>query len=278
VLFPSFVVAAEKVHVIYDYQKFNEVIKSNKPNGIATATALLALSDASQNVNYEYLPFARHEIALKKITEPTCALFSLKTVERENRYLFSLPIAFQLPQRLFIRKSLSGVNKQFLTKDGKIISLRDTIASYPNAKVVTTSQISYGDYLDKEIAKINPNQVIKSEGTETHGFHARMFLAERAEMTIAFSSDIQTYKSQFSDVEYNSYPIAKVPDFMTAHIMCNKTPGSQAFLKVINQTVSHPHNREAIVFAHTRYLPLEEHAIVERIIDTSADFSASAEH
>jgi uncharacterized protein (TIGR02285 family) len=246
------------VKIIYDFEPFTNTLATGIPTGTASATAFLILKDIQMPHDYEHLPFTRLHAEMKRTDEAICALFTLKNDKRESQFIFSLPMAFQSSQRLFMHAQLPNLASHLLSASLEVKSLSDLMATYPKSLLLVTKGISQGQYLDQEMAKINPLQIQVSQGFNTSGQQAKLFLRGRADFTVAFPSDIRKHADEYSNVNFKGYNIANNPKYMTSHLMCNKTRESSVFVEQINAAIIALYSQASFYEAHTTYLPVDE--------------------
>ncbi|MFT4653368.1 MAG: hypothetical protein ACJA0G_001578 [Kangiellaceae bacterium] len=262
--------AAPAVKITYAYEAFSEIMRTGKPTGTASATALLALTNITLEHSFEYLPLARMQSQMERIDIPVCSLFSLKTKPRQSQFIFSIPMAFQSSQRLFVQHDVPEIPLHMFNEHNEIESLSELMLIYPRSKLVTSAGISHGEYLDREIAKISEQQLSIHPSFDTNAMHAKMFLWGRANFTVAFPTDIEMHQNEFSKTGFKKYELANTPPIMTSRLMCNITAESKLFIEQLNQQIRRLYSQSTFLNAHTAYLPIEDHEMVKHYISQYA--------
>lgn len=263
---------AANVKITFNHKAFTELLGTGKATNTETASALLALKNISTPYRFEYLPYSRAHLQMKREDVPICRLLSLKTEARQAQFLFSAPMAFRASQRLFSSTQLAKIPVSIFNKNSEIISLSTLMSLYPKSVLVTSLGMSYGDYIDAEITKIDPEQISIHRGFNFHDSREKMFLRGRADFVIAFPDAIARLNKEYGDGGFNSYKIANIPAVLTSHLMCNTRPESAKLIAEVNKNLHKLYMQPEFINAHTDYLPFQDHeTLINHIKQYAAD-------
>jgi len=211
---------------------------------LSAATNLHALTVAQTDIQFEYMTTKR-SLQLMHESKNICVVNKLKTKERLTKYLFSQPINLFLSHRLY---QLSSSPPLFT--DGSLehsISLADLFEQKPFAKVLVSSQVSYGDYLDKKIAQLpKVNKITRHAGEHDTGL-LNMFVMGRAEYAILYPHQVYDSKLTF---KARSYAISSIAPYVLGHLMCTKNQISAAFIKKVNHHINQKENLDKLLRIH----------------------------
>nr|WP_136251012.1 hypothetical protein [Ningiella ruwaisensis] len=252
---------AENVEIYYDYKPFAKDLEASVGSGLSSITTLRALENISVEHSFQHLPFDRIALELKTNNKPACSLFKIKNDEREEQFLFSLPLAFQSNYRLYMQAYLPEPPAN-LVSNGEVSSLDGLLKFYPSSKLVLTEGISYGEELDQILEGLDASQVIKVRGVDRNAIHARMFAYQRADFTVAFPAQMNRFSGARGNLKYESLRIKELPTLVSLYIMCNTHPQSEAFLQEVNKNVVDMYFEESFLETHLQFQPAEEHKLL----------------
>ena len=223
-------------------------LENEKTEGNFSATTILhALKSHSSSIQFEYMTTKRSMILMED-NENICAVNKIKTKQRAEEYLFSQPINLFLSRRLYQNtpQPLTDINGLV----SRNVSLPAIFKSRPNAKIIISGQISYGDELDVLISKIpEENILLRHSGEHDEGVIS-MFAAGRAEFALLYPHQVYNWGV---DIKWRSYSIDSIPHYVIGRLMCNKNKVTEAFIKNVNTYLSRTRNIEKLLKIHLNY-------------------------
>lgn len=180
----------------------------------------------------------RINVEIQKNTN-TCAANRVKTPEREKYFLFSLPQNFYPSHKLYRLAQDEPLPRGLLNEYGEIISLKKLFEYFPQQKLGTGDDVSYGVYLDSEIDKLSKNNIYSRGGSKRIFALNEMLFKQRIDYVIYYPNEINmlTHTNQLIE----SYNIAGTSPYIIGHITCSK---SEIGKKIINET------NEILIRAH----------------------------
>jgi uncharacterized protein (TIGR02285 family) len=276
VFIAQFLEASEKVKLIHNADSLIGDIQNEGGIGTATITLLSLVERLNTQTELQFIPFARQDKVLITADTATCALFRLATNERSKQYLFSRPTAFQPAHQLYTTQASGPLLDVLLNESGEVKSVKQLLNYYRDDHLLTTTNISYGSFLDEEVAKVSETQKITIQGFSTQGVHAKMLAKGRARFTISTPLEIYNYAAEDKGFEYFAYSIAGAPKIIKSRIMCNDTPRSRLFLNEVNEALRELYSEPVFRNAHTDFLPKDEYAKVAQAIDEEFNSPALA--
>ena len=232
-------------------------LKSNNiVDNLSVATNLHALHNQLANVQFEYMTTKRSLLQMDN-SKNICVVNRVKTKKRIAKYLFSQPINIFLSRRLYQNTAYPPLNT--IESEGSSILLSDLFIKRPEAKVIISAQISYGDVLDAQIAALPAvNKIIRHSGEQDTGVVA-MFAKGRAEFALLYPH--QVYGSDLT-IKGRSYAITTIPPYILGHLMCTKNEITKAFISSVNNHLSSPNSLDELLNIHLRYInPIDKTAI-----------------
>jgi uncharacterized protein (TIGR02285 family) len=262
--------ASDEITVLYSYKSLSNHLQNGSASSTNSKVATILFDDIDAKMNFEFLPYERLSNTLQQSTldldNAVCALFKLKTKEREQQYLFSQPLAFGPSQRLFMHKPLPEIPPELLDEDNRINSLPDLMNHYSHSQIILAKGRAYGEFIDSQIANINEAQIIYVNRNSGENLNARLLGYERADFSILFPEELNEIKEEKADINYYSFRIAGAPTVITSHIICNKSPQSEVFLEKVNAELTKLYQTQAFLEAHFTFLPEIEHQVVKEAI------------
>ena len=217
-------------------------------NNFSVATNLHALKNQFGNIQFEYMTTKR-SLMLMDNSKNICVVNRVKNKKRIEKYLFSRPVNIFLSRRLYQNTSYPPLKARESVDNSVILS--ELFIERPKAKVIISTQISYGDVLDAQIAALPAvNKTTRHSGEQDTGVTA-MFVKGRAEFALLYPH--QVYGSSFA-INGRSYAIASVPPYILGHLMCTKNDVTKAFIDSINNHLSLPKNLDKLLRIHINYI------------------------
>lgn len=238
---------AESVYVHTDNSTdLNDLVNRNSRSIIST-TNLIALASLETIVQFEYMKLSR-TLSFMLQGVPTCAINKIKTTERKDKFLFSLPVNLFLNKRLYQHQALPK-----LAND--TINLMNLFRRSNSGKLLISSQISYGETLDNQIKSIhNNNKLVRKGGAHDDGI-IQMFIKKRAEYTLLYPQQIYELGIE---LPARSYSIEGIEPYIVGHIMCNKVPESYALIKKLNENLHAAWTSKSMFEAHIKHIPPQD--------------------
>jgi len=246
--------SADTIYIHTDtLQDFNALKSKNIKYNLDVASNLYALKTQSTDIKFEYME-TKQSLLLMDKGESICIMNRIKTINRLEKYLFSQPVNLYLSRRLYQNNSYPPVDVNEL--EGGRVLLSDLFIKRPKAKVIISGQISYGDDLDTQLAKLSEiNKMTRYSNEQDIGLIA-MFAKGRAEFALLYPH--QVYESNIK-VKGRTYSIDSVPPYILGHLMCTKNNHSKSFIKSINNHLSTPPNLDELLKIHLSYInPIDQ--------------------
>jgi len=192
---------------------------------LSAASNLIALN-VLENIEFEYMPLKR-SMAFMRRGMPICVLDKIKTDERLGRYLFSLPVNVYFSRRLYQQRGLPELNQA-------TVDIVKLLRTYSEKKILLTSQISYGELLDKQITLIPDKQkVMRTSSAHASGL-IEMFVRGRAEYALFYPQELHELGTPNLG---RSYAIDGIEPYVIGYIMCNKTQRMVDVVENINRNL-----------------------------------------
>lgn len=216
-----------KVHVYSSDSDYKADLLSNSFSSDSYQSLLRSISDT---YDLEILPFARAMKYIKTRKEASCLLFARKNNERVDEYFFSLPVAILPSVSLYQKRSDKILDKSVLNESGKIPSLEKLMASDEKSSLLLASGISYGDFLDEEIKKVEKNQIYRVSlgGADNPVFD--ILSHRKVDYALMFSSALRNENIS----KLRAYEIEGNEGYTSSHILCNRTKESREWLAKVN--------------------------------------------
>lgn len=228
-------------------------LKENQPLSLSTETNLLVLDLSHEVAKLELAPLKR-SLKFMDDGESVCVINKIKTKAREKKYLFSKPINLFFNRRLYQADHLKPL---FL--DGPI-DLYELFTFFPNRKLVVSSQMSYGDELDKQISKLPAqNVIVRQSGLQGLGI-IEMLSQQRVDYAIINPQEINDLPFEF---DATSYEIAGVSPFILGRLMCADTPATQQYIARLNQRIDETLKDKRLYKAHLNFISDKERLYFE---------------
>lgn len=184
---PSFA-AVVYIHT-YNITDLSALKSKNTENNLSVATNLHALNISPINIDYEYMTTKR-SLQMMDNSKNICVLNRIKTNQRVKKYIFSQPINLFLGRRLYQHADFSALTGHNSIDKG--IYLPDLFNERPTSKVIISGQISYGDSLDNQLAKLSEENKIIRQSSEHDAGVTRMFARGRAEFALLYPHKVFT--------------------------------------------------------------------------------------
>ncbi|MDC0603069.1 hypothetical protein OAP14_08590 [Aliiglaciecola sp.] len=184
-----------------------------------------------------------------------CIMNKIKNPERNNKYIFSLPLNFFQTQRLYQLSSLEPIGSELLDENGAIKSLKNVTESYVDSAIVLPKTNSFGTRVDEELASLARDKKVTLSNQTFYTRFMDLFSAGKADFALIFPASIYTRFGKSMPVDVRSYPISGNPRFVSGHILCSDTHAGNEFIVRVNKGIESLYQNPQYVKAHTDYLP-----------------------
>jgi hypothetical protein len=233
----------------------------NKLDNLSAATNLHALEKQFTNIKFEYMPTKRSLLHMDN-SKNICVVNKLKTKERKEKFIFSQPVNIFLSRRLYQSTSYPPLN---ISESGSNrVSLSDIFVEQPNTKMLLSTQISYGDALDAQIALISDVNIVTRHSAEQDIGITAMFARGRAEFALLYPH--QVYGSSFK-INARSYSLNSIPPYVLGYLMCTKNDITKDFLNNVNNHLSKPNSLNKLLEIHLNYTNPIDKMVIESFFD-----------
>ncbi|CAM4127645.1 hypothetical protein [Pseudoalteromonas byunsanensis] len=206
---------------------------------------LLALLPAS---------YKRSLKAMRESNDVVCVANRIKTPERMQEFLFSLPVNIYLSRRLYQHASDEPLDKRVLNEQGEIKSLPHLFSHYRQSLLVVAPTVSYGPFLDRQLEKVSNENKLFRDGSNYYDTMYHMFRKKRADFLLGFPAEIYRHQQQLP-TQYREYDIADAPKYVVGHWMCNNNPKSRKFLQLFDGYIRQIYQKRDFYDAHLKWLP-----------------------
>lgn len=230
---------------------------NNTKHNLSVATNLHALKSQLANIQFEYMTTKRSMMFMEG-RKNICIVNKIKTKKRNEKYLFSKPINLFLSRRLYQNTQYPSLDDNDLA--GGSVYLPALFKKRPNAKVIISGQISYGDVLDDQISMIpEKNILIRYSAGHDEGILS-MFTKGRAEFTLLYPQQVYA-----TDIKINgrSYSLDSIPRYVLGHLMCTKSKISEEFIQNVNKSLSTSSHLDKLLKIHLSFTNPIDRADVE---------------
>lgn len=172
--------------------------------------------------------------------EHVCTINFIKTAERENTVVFSLPYIFVLPNGLIIREEDKGKFDKYIDSEGKIslTSLLETT----DLKFGVSGKTAYGKGVDPIISanKDNPNVVVRYGKDLTEGL-LQMLDLKRIDYMLTYP-DMRGFLIKKLNIKskLRYITVAEMPKdyLLEAHVGCAKNTWGQELIEKIDNLIT----------------------------------------
>ncbi len=216
-----------------------EQINSRAPTSLSVETLTHLFDAANLDVQVELFPTARTKMMMRR-GDNICVPNRVKNVLREQEFLFSLPINFYLENRFYSLADVNLIPAIHLNNQGQIRDIALLMQTLPDKRILVPTNISFGEFIDNELSKVKPQQIISTHQTDYFEHYFGMLKARRADFAVLNSSALAYYaKNAGLDLGFlRSFGISGNHDIVAGHFMCAKTPAGQAFIDKINPVIA----------------------------------------
>lgn len=185
-----------------------------------------------------------------------CTANRANTTHRQIYSLFSSPQSFYLTHKLYRFNAKRPLSSSVLNEDGQIKSLSHIFDIYPSNTIGIAQGISFGPFLDQEIAKLNKKNIYYRGGTGRVVALESMLYLDRFDFLLALPIDITPTKEQEKQLEY--FPISNAPPYLIAYFNCSKSTFGKKVIKNINQILEQLYQTPEYYKAHKKSFSAQE--------------------
>ncbi len=230
----------------------NQVINIENFISPSTYTEHLVLSQLKNyNIKLKYTSVKRLNTEIKNSTN-TCAANKIKTKERSQYSVFSTPQNIYLSHKLYRLAQGSPLPSEVFNKQGEIISL-DTLFQYlPNLVIGIGDDVSYGEYLDSEVNKLDSANIYNRGGGKRVFALNEMLFRKRVDFILFYPSEINLIAPKSQHVE--SYTIAGTLPYVLGYFACSNSELGKKVIANINKTLANAYQTEDFYKAYKKWL------------------------
>lgn len=227
------------------------------PYSTAVDTAQMLVDELGYTSPVLHIPLVRSFLNMEN-GESVCVLNRIKSSEREQHFLYSLPLNFFQTQRFYQLASLPPIKEHLLNADGEIQNIHDVLDSYPDSFIVLPEFYSFGEKVDADIAQVDKNQILRVANDAYYSRFMNMFANGKSDFALIFPATVYRNFGDDMPVEARSYPIAGNPSIVTGHVICPNTPRGASHIERINAAIKRLYTKPEFIDAHTNYLPAQD--------------------
>ncbi len=207
------------------------------------------------DVKLKRVSVKRIDYLLKK-NDNACVANRAKLSKRETYSIFSTPQAFYLTHKLFRFSPSTTLPSTLFTRDNEISSIKSVFQHLPTHNLGVTEGVSFGKFLDSEIAKVNQDNIYFRGGINRVVALEAMLYAKRVDFLLALPIDMNPTKQQAPLLE--QYTIAGAPPYLIAHFSCSKGELGKKIINDINRTLITMYQNENYYLAHKKWFGEKE--------------------
>ena len=223
------------------------------PASLSAQSNKLTLDLLTVPIRYEYMPFKR-TLKLMSSGAQVCSLDKLVTQERKKTFMFSLAMNLFLSRQLYQQAEITDLN----TNAVELVQLFERQQQF---KLLLTSQINYGEALEKQIAQIAKSQKIyRNSGEHAQGL-VDMFILKRADYALFYPQQV---KELNVDLNARTYEIKGIPAYVTGHLMCPKGKLSALLIQEVNEQLKHLYQTGELLTVHLEHIDSQNKKRVTR--------------
>ena len=225
------------------------------PVSIATDTNNLVLNSMKNyQFTFQVVPMPRIDNLLKS-SESMCVGNRIKTAERLETSVFSLPLNIYPGIRLYFLKADDDIPKSLLNKQSELLSLTSLFQKFPERILGKTKGRSFGKFLDSEIDNLSPKNLLLRSGSGDIFAINIMLFKKRVDYVIEFPIEINDSINGYNQkVDIHSLAIANSPKFIAGRIACTDTDVGRAFIVEVNKVLINLYQTPEFYQAHARYI------------------------
>ena len=198
--------------------------------------------------------------------ENVCVVNKIKTPQRDEQFLISLPLNFYHSQRLYQLKTLPPIPEKYLNHNSEVLSISQVLKHFSDSSLIVPRDYSYGENVDNDLATIESDNLISISNSVYYERFMQLFEQNRAEFALIFPLSLYQYFGEDLPIDVRRYAIANNPAFVSGRFICADTPVNQTTLKRINSAIVQLYQSSSFLKVHQRYVQEEEWPSLERHI------------
>ena len=202
------------------------------------------------NIKVERLTASRISRTLAT-KDNACVANRLNTKKRREYSLFSDPQSFYLTHKLYRFNQKSALPEQLFNTKGEIKNLTSIFKAIPEKNIGLALGVSFGNFLDQQIAQIDPANIYYRGGNQRVMALASMLYKSRVDFVLALPVDITPSKAQKPLLE--QYTIAGAPPYLIAHFNCSNSSLGQLIINDINKILAKLYQSKDYYQAHKKW-------------------------
>jgi len=240
-----------------------ELLRSdtNTPESTVVDTTRLLMAALPQyQSNLELAQRTSISRLLKKIPN-SCTANRVKTTERLNSSIYSLPLNIALGLRLY---SQQGAIANFMPLDAlnntnELISLPSLFTGKEIYTLGINNGRSLGVFLDQQIKTLDEHNLVIRNGHESTLSLVKMLIKGRINYLIEYPLSVnEALATLNTSTKLDSLEIANSPDYIVGYVACSKGEIGEKIIKEINVALQQLYQSSDFYHAHIRYLDMRD--------------------
>lgn len=265
--FFTYAVHAQQQEIIWltdDNRDLSYLLLDDKTS-IGLDTINLVLKNLSNfQIDFQYASLARINRQLKS-QENTCVGNRLKTKQREEDNLFSLPINIHPNVKLYYLKDNVKLPQEVIDEYGQLTSLPALFNKLPKKVFGQAKERSFGEFIDQQLAELAVKNIAISHGNDRYNAISRLFFKRHIDFIIDYPSQLKGKILQYHESKnIASIEISNAPNYLVSYIACTKSPIGEQFINQVNLAVKALYHTAEYYQAHIDYLPKTDHDAFKR--------------
>jgi len=189
-----------------------------------------------------------------------CTSNRIKTKQRLQENLFSLPINLYLSTRLYFldeTRYRSGIDlfKPLLNDSGELISLELLFDTLPELTIGVSKGRSFGNALDGQLSKVAERNLIFRAGTGRYDALTKMLFKSRLDFILKFPTQFKREIDDYPEkVQVSSLAVAGNDQYIIGHVACNQSDLGKKVITDVNKILQRLYQQPVFYHAHSRYL------------------------
>mgnify|MGYP006146296999 CR=1 FL=1 len=240
------------VWMVEDKQENTDIL-AKEIAAISTATYIEQVITAQLqqhfDIHFERVSMTRINYSMKNQAN-VCAANRANTAERRSYSIYSKPQAFYLTHKLLRFNEATSLPIELLNEKGEVSDLAKVFEWFPHATLGLADNISYGEYLDGQIAKVNKANIYYRSGNNRVTALEAMLYNNRVDFLIALPIDIQPTTEQIHSLQ--RYSIAGSPEYLTAYFNCSNSMLGKKIVSRLNQLLEALYQTDDYLLAHRK--------------------------
>ena len=249
------VIAKEKLTFLISNSEIKSNLNRNVKTSIGSDITRMILRELKEfDITFHISSSVEFEIILNS-KRPVCSSPMLKTSERVQRYLYSMPVVLYPNHKLFYPIKYHPLTNEVLNKTGQLKSLKKLFLAYPERTLTVGKGRSYGDFLDYEISELEGANVIIRGGLYEFTKIPQMLVRNRVDFALIYPVLYQGIMNKdFFEEKTASVAIEGVLPYSKGFIVCTKTDLGNRVISKINEIAKSLHSDEKFYQAHINYI------------------------